>query len=217
MRPASGPLPRVGAVGLDLATAAVVFGTIFVVELPDKTFIATLVMSTRWRPLLVWIGVTLAFFVQTAIAVTAGGLLARLPRTPVEVFACVMFLVGGILLLRGAGSADEEEAETEAEFGAKAAAQVVGWRVVTLCFTVLFLAEWGDLSQILTASLVVRYDDALSVFVGAFLALATVSGLAAGLGRTLLTRLRLSTIRRIGGTVCLLLAAYSALEIAGVL
>ena len=203
---------------LDLATVAVVFGTIFVVELPDKTFIATLVMSTRFRPLLVWIGECLAFFVQTAIAVTAGGLLAPLPRTVVEVFAATMFLVGGILLLRGAGDADEEEAETEEEFGAKASArQVVGWRVVTLSFTILFLAEWGDLSQILTASLVVRYDDPLSVFVGAFLALATVSGLAAGLGRTLLTRLRLSTIRRVGGTVCLLLAAYSALEIAGVL
>ena len=211
-------LPRVDAVPLDLATVAIVFGTIFVVELPDKTFIATLVMSTRFRPLLVWIGVCLAFFVQTAIAVTAGGLLAQLPRTVVEVFAATMFLIGGILLLRGAGDADEEEAETEEEFGAKASArQVVGWRVVTLSFTILFLAEWGDLSQILTASLVVRYDDPLSVFVGAFLALATVSGLAAGLGRTLLTRLRLSTIRRVGGTVCLLLAAYSALEIAGVL
>jgi putative Ca2+/H+ antiporter (TMEM165/GDT1 family) len=204
-------------VGLDLATAAVVFGTIFLVELPDKTFIATLVMSTRFRPLLVWIGVCLAFFVQTAIAVAAGGLVARLPRTPVELFACLMFLAGGLLLLRGAGRADEEEAETEAEFGEKAARSVVGWRVVTLSFTVLFLAEWGDLSQILTASLVVRYDDPASVFVGAFLALATVSGLAAALGRTLLTRMRLSTIRRVGGTVCLLLAAYTALEIAGVL
>jgi putative Ca2+/H+ antiporter (TMEM165/GDT1 family) len=204
-------------VGLDLATAAVVFGTIFLVELPDKTFIATLVMSTRFRPLLVWIGVCLAFFVQTAIAVLAGGLVARLPRTPVELFACLMFLAGGLLLLRGAGRADEEEAETEAEFGEKAARSVVGWRVVTLSFTVLFLAEWGDLSQILTASLVVRYDDPASVFVGAFLALATVSGLAAALGRTLLTRMRLSTIRRVGGTVCLLLAAYTALEIAGVL
>ena len=88
---------------LDFATVAVVFGTIFLVELPDKTFIATLVMSTRWRPLLVWIGVVLAFFVQTAVAVLAGGLISRLPRTLVEVAACVMFLVGGILLLRGAG------------------------------------------------------------------------------------------------------------------
>ena len=115
-----GHLPRVDAVPLDLATVAIVFGTIFVVELPDKTFIATLVMSTRFRPLLVWIGVCLAFFVQTAIAVTAGGLLAQLPRTVVEVFAATMFLIGGILLLRGAGDADEEEAETEEEFGAKA-------------------------------------------------------------------------------------------------
>ncbi len=203
--------------GLDLATAAVVFGTIFLVELPDKTFIATLVMSTRFRPLLVWIGVCLAFLVQTAIAVTAGGLISRLPRTLVEVVACLLFLLGGILLLRGAGEADAEEAETEAEFGAKVTRQVVGWRVVTLCFTVLFLAEFGDLSQILTASLVVRYADPLSVFVGAFLALAAVSGLAAALGRTLLTWMRLSTIRRIGGVVCLLLAAYTALEVTGVL
>ncbi len=203
--------------GLDIATAAVVFGTIFLVELPDKTFIATLVMSTRFRPLLVWLGVSLAFLVQTLVAVLAGGLIARLPRTPVELFACAMFLLGGILLLRGAGKADEEEAETEAEFGAKAAGQVVGWRVVTLSFTVLFLAEWGDLSQILTASLVVRYDDPVSVFVGAFLALVVVPGLAAALGRTLLTKMRLSTLRRIGGGVCLLLAAYTGLEIAGVL
>ena len=188
--------------GLDLATAAVVFGTIFLVELPDKTFIATLVLSTRFRPLLVWLGVCLAFLVQTAIAVTAGGLLAKLPRTPVQAFACVMFLIGGVLLLRGAG---------------KAAGDVHGLRVVATSFGVLFLAEWGDLSQLLTASLVVRYEDPLSVFVGAFLALVAVSGLAAALGRTLLARMRLSTIRRIGGTVCLLLAAYTALEVAGVL
>ncbi|MGL5864424.1 MAG: TMEM165/GDT1 family protein, partial [Dermatophilaceae bacterium] len=71
----------------DLATAAVVFGLIFVVELPDKTFIATLVLSTRYRPPLVWLGVGAAFLVQTIVAVTAGGLLARLPTTPVQVFA----------------------------------------------------------------------------------------------------------------------------------
>ena len=130
--------------GLDFATAAVVFGTIFLVELPDKTFIATLVMSTRWRPLLVWIGVSLAFLVQTAVAVLAGGLISRLPRTLVEVVACLMFLVGGILLLRGAGQADEEEAETEEEFSHKGAATAVGLKAIAVSFGVLFLAEWGD-------------------------------------------------------------------------
>ena len=103
---------------------------IFLVELPDKTFIATLVLATRFRPLLVWIGVTAAFLVQTAVAVLLGGLLAQLPRTPVEVFAAIMFLIGGILLLRGAGTADEEEAETEEEFAHKGAATAHGLKVI---------------------------------------------------------------------------------------
>ncbi|EAQ00874.1 hypothetical protein JNB_11884 [Janibacter sp. HTCC2649] len=202
--------------GIDFTTIAIVFATIFVVELPDKTFIATLVMSTRFRPLLVWIGVVAAFFVQTLVAVLIGGVLSQLPKRPIEIFAALMFLVGGILLIRGAGKADAEEAEAEEEFGEKASAtQRAGWKVVTFCFTVLFLAEWGDLSQILTASMVLRFDDPVSVFIGAFLALAAVSGLAAVLGRTLLQRIRLSTIRRVGGTVCLVLAAVSVLQIAG--
>lgn len=204
--------------GIDIVTIAIVFGTIFVVELPDKTFIATLVMSTRFRPLLVWIGVVAAFFVQTLVAVAIGGVLSQLPKRPIEIFAATLFLIGGVLLLRGAGKADEEEAETEEEFGAKASArELAGWKVVTFCFTVLFLAEWGDLSQILTASMVLRFDDPVSVFIGAFLALAAVSGLAALLGRTLLQRIRLTTIRRIGGTVCLVLAAVSILQIIGIL
>jgi len=202
--------------GLDFSTIAIVFATIFVVELPDKTFIATLVMATRFRPLLVWIGVVAAFFVQTLVAVAIGGVLSQLPKRPIEIFAALMFLIGGVLLLRGAGKADEEEAETEEEFGEKASAgQRAGWKVVTFCFTILFLAEWGDLSQILTASMVLRFDEPVSVFLGAFLALAAVSGLAAVLGRTLLTRIRLSTIRRVGGVVCLILAAVSILQILG--
>ena len=197
----------------DLATMAIVFGAIFLVELPDKTFLATLVLATRFRPLYVWIGVCLAFAVQTLVAVTVGGLLAQLPKRPVEVFAAVMFLVGGIILLRGAGKADEEEAETEEEFSHKGAANAVGLRAVGVSFGVLFLAEWGDLSQLLTASMVLQFKEPVSVFIGAFLALATVSALAAVLGRALLARVRLATIRRIGGGVCLLLAALTVLQV----
>lgn len=197
----------------DVATIAIVFGAIFLVELPDKTFIATLVLSTRFRPLSVWVGVCLAFAVQTLVAVTVGGLLAQLPKRPVEVFAALMFLVGGVILIRGARKADEEEAETEEEFSHKGAATAVGLRAVAVSFGVLFLAEWGDLSQLLTASMVLQFKEPLSVFLGAFLALATVSALAAVLGRALLARVKLATIRRIGGGVCLLLAALTVLQI----
>jgi putative Ca2+/H+ antiporter (TMEM165/GDT1 family) len=197
----------------DLATMAIVFAAIFLVELPDKTFIATLVLATRFRPLFVWIGVCLAFLVQTLVAVTVGGLLAQLPKRPVEVFAALMFLVGGTILIRGARKADEEEAETEEEFSHKGAATAVGLKAVGVSFGVLFLAEWGDLSQLLTASMVLQFKEPVSVFIGAFLALATVSALAAVLGRALLARVKLATIRRIGGVVCLLLAALTVLQI----
>lgn len=201
---------------LDLTTMALVFGAIFLVELPDKTFIATLVMSTRFRPLLVWIGVGLAFLVQTLVAVVAGGLLAKLPTTPVQLVAIAMFLIGGVILLKGAAGADAEEAETEEEFAEKSNRQVRGWQIVSMCFGIIFLAEWGDLSQLLTASMVLKYGEPVSVFLGAWAALLAVSALGAALGRTLLTRMKLSTIRRIGGAVCLVLALMGILELTGV-
>ncbi|CCH70917.1 conserved membrane hypothetical protein [Phycicoccus elongatus Lp2] len=200
---------------LDLTTMALVFGAIFLVELPDKTFIATLVMSTRFRPLLVWIGVGLAFLVQTLVAVVAGGLLAKLPTTPVQLVAIAMFLIGGLILLKGAAGADAEEAETEEEFAEKSNRQVRGWQIVSMCFGIIFLAEWGDLSQLLTASMVLKYGEPVSVFLGAWAALLAVSALGAALGRTLLTKMKLSTIRRIGGVVCLVLALVGILEFTG--
>ena len=91
---------------MSCASAVTAFLLIFPIELPDKTFIATLVLATRYKPLPVWIGVSAAFLIQTMVAVTLGGLIGRLPRTPVEIFAGLMFLVGGVILLRGAGKAD---------------------------------------------------------------------------------------------------------------
>lgn len=201
-----------------IAVAAAAFVLIFPVEFPDKTFVATLVLATRFRPLLVWIGVASAFLVQTIVAVVAGQLLTNLPRTPVEVASGLLFLIGGIILVRGASRADAEEAEAEAEFTevAESKAGATGVKAVATSFLVLFLAEWGDLSQLLTANLVIRYGEPLSVGVGSFLALATVSGLAAALGHQLLRRVKLATIRRIGGGVCLTLAALTVLGLFGV-
>lgn len=201
---------------MDLAVALTALVLIVPVELPDKTFVATLVLATRFRPLLVWIGVGLAFLVQTLVAVVAGGLISRLPHRPVVAFAAVMFLVGGIVLLRHAKRADEEEAETEAEFGAKVKGPARGIHAVTTSFTVLFLAEWGDLSQLLTAGLVVRTKDPVSVFAGAWVGLLLVSALGAVAGRTLLRHVRLATVQRVGGGVCLLLALLSGLQALGV-
>lgn len=199
---------------MDPAVIAVAFGAIFLVELPDKTFVAALVLSTRYRPFAVWVGVGLAFLVQTAIACTVGGLVTLLPHTVVELVACVIFLAGAVLLLREAPKADAGEAETEEEYAAKATSPKSGLAAVGASFLVLFAAEWGDLSQLLTISLVGRYHDAWSVFVGAWAALLAVSGLACVAGRFLLRHLRLSTIHYVGAAVCFLLALLTAYQIA---
>ncbi|HNN47872.1 MAG TPA: TMEM165/GDT1 family protein [Marmoricola sp.] len=195
---------------MDFGLMAMVFGAIFIVELPDKTFIAALVLSTRYRPLAVWVGVGLAFLVQTLIAVTAGGLLSLLPKTPVHLVAMVIFLVGAVLLFRAAPTADQHRIAQEEEYAAQSAVTRTGWSAVLASFLVLFVAEWGDLSQLLTASLVAKHGHPVSVFLGAWLALLSVSGLAVIAGRTLLRHLRLSVVHYAGGCVCLLLAALTA-------
>ncbi|RKS71286.1 putative Ca2+/H+ antiporter (TMEM165/GDT1 family) [Motilibacter peucedani] len=198
---------------MDLAVVVTSFLPLLLLELPDKTFVATLVLSTRYRPLLTWIGVGLAFGVQCLIAVTAGGLLAKLPEKPVALAAALLFAVGALVLLRGSSHADEEEAEAEAEFRERTFTAAHGLRAVGACFLLIFLAEWGDLSQLFTAGLAARYGDPVSVFVGSWAALLVVSGLGALLGKALLTRLRLSTVRRAGGVVCIALAVLTLVEV----
>jgi Ca2+/H+ antiporter, TMEM165/GDT1 family len=172
------------------------------------------VLATRYRPLLVWIGVSAAFVVQCLVAVVAGGLLSLLPTALVSAVAGTLFLVGAVVLWRGAASADKEETADEQEAAAASTtADVHGFKVVATSFGVLFLAEWGDLSQLLTAGLAARYHDPVSVFVGSLLALVTVAGLAVILGRTLLRFVRLSTIRRVGAIVCLVLACLAAYDV----
>jgi Ca2+/H+ antiporter, TMEM165/GDT1 family len=197
---------------MDLTVAATAFGLIFPVELPDKTFIATLVLATRYRAVPVWLGVAGAFLVQCLVAVTAGGLLSLLPPVVVVSAAAVLFAIGAVVLWRGARTADEDEAAEEEAMRERTRRDLQGWRVAATSFGVLFLAEWGDLSQLLTAGLAARSGDPVSTFVGSWLALVTVAALAIVLGRTLLRVLSLGLIRRIGAGVCAVLAIVTAID-----
>ena len=198
---------------MDLAIFALTFGAIFLVELPDKTFIAALVLSTRYPPFAVWIGVGLAFGVQTVVAVTAGALATLLPDVLIKSVAFLIFLIGAVLLVRTAPGADVAEKEQEQEFAAKATEQRSFAKAAVASFLVLFAAEWGDLSQLLTISFVTRYHDHVSVFLGAWAALLTVSGLAVLAGRVLLRYMKLSLLHYIGAAVCLVLAVVTLVEV----
>ena len=84
----------------------------------------------------------------------------------------MIFLVGAVVLFRSAPGADAEEKEHRGGVrrqGGRAANRSAG--AVVASFLVLFAAEWGDLSQLLTISLIAKYDDPVSVFLGAWVAL----------------------------------------------
>lgn len=193
--------------------ALTAFALILPVELPDKTFVATLVLATRYRPLPVWLGVVAAFAVQCVIAVTAGTLLTLLPRRPVEIAAALLFALGAVLLVRSARRADTDEAAQEREYEEKAGTARTGWRAALTSFVVLFTAEWADLSQLLTAGLAARYHAPVAVFIGAWAALVVVSGAAVLLGRALLKRVPLSIVRYVAATVCATLAVITTVGI----
>jgi putative Ca2+/H+ antiporter (TMEM165/GDT1 family) len=204
------------SIDFDPVVIAKSFALIFPVELPDKTFIATLVLATRFRPLFAWIGVSLAFLVQCIVAVAAGSLLDLLPHWIVALVSAALFSVGAVILLLHVRKARQEESETEQEFEEKVAKHGTdsGLRSIGFSFLVLFAAEWGDLSQLLTANLVARYHAPLSVFVGSWLSLLAVSALAVLLGRALLRWIDITWLKLAGALVCALFAVISLIDVA---
>ncbi|HEX8796331.1 MAG TPA: TMEM165/GDT1 family protein [Polyangiaceae bacterium] len=150
-----------------------VYGVVFVAELPDKTALAALVLASRHRPLAVLLGAGLALTIQSIVAVGAGHLLSLLPARPVHVFAGALFLVSAVLMWRR-----NEDSETDVRDKPEAGFARALW----LAFVVVFIAEWGDLTQLATAALAARYHAPYVVFGGATLALWSVATIAVFLG-----------------------------------
>jgi putative Ca2+/H+ antiporter (TMEM165/GDT1 family) len=199
---------------ISLTVAATVFAVVFLAELPDKSLFASLVLATRYKPLWVWTGVSAAFVVHVVIAVAAGGILTLLPRTAVEVVVAALFAAGAYLMLRPpatgtdhAGDADTAALRGRVENGTGAA------RAISTSFAVVFVGEWGDITQIATANLAAKYDDPLSVGVGAALGLLAVAALAITAGSTLLQRVSLTLVRRVAGAVLAAFALATVVQI----
>jgi putative Ca2+/H+ antiporter (TMEM165/GDT1 family) len=188
---------------LNFAVAAAVFPIIFVGELPDKTMFASLVMSTRGRPGSVWLGAALAFAVHVAIATTIGvAIFHLLPHRAVDGVVAFLFLGGAALAVREGIKARDEEPLIEHEVAS-------GQRVATTAFIVIFLAEWGDLTQILTANLAAHYHSPLSVGLGALAALWAVAALAVIGGRGVLRFVNIRTVRFVTAGILVALAGYA--------
>ncbi len=179
---------------LDVAVS--VFAVIFVAELPDKTALAALVLATKYRPWPVFFGAALALTVQSAVAVGAGNIFARLAPRPVHMVAGLVFLVSAIFMwLR------KEEAPEEGEIGSPGERATTFWRAFTTVFGVVFIAEWGDLTQFATAALAARERSPWVVLIAATLALWTVTAIAVWVGRRLAHVLAPEVTKRVAAVV----------------
>jgi putative Ca2+/H+ antiporter (TMEM165/GDT1 family) len=160
--------------------AITVFTVIFLLELPDKTALATLVLATRHRPLPVFLGAGAAFVIQSAVAVAVGSLLSLLPHEPIRIGAGLLFLVMAAVVIRQnlrRKRADEERDVLREDRRSRGP--------LVTAFIVVFIGEWGDLTQLATAALQARYNEPLIIFSSATLALWSVSAIAVGLGNRL--------------------------------
>jgi putative Ca2+/H+ antiporter (TMEM165/GDT1 family) len=196
---------------VQLHVVAAVFPIIFLAELPDKTMFASLVLSTRGKPFVVWVGAAGAFVVHVVIATTVGvALFHLLSHRALNALVAAMFVAGGLLALREAAR-DRREQREERLVEREVASHR---RIVVTAFVVIFLAEWGDLTQVLTANLAAHYHSALSVAVGATLALWAVAGLAVVSGQSLLRVVNVSTVRVVTAIVLFGLAGWAVWEAA---
>jgi Ca2+/H+ antiporter, TMEM165/GDT1 family len=192
----------------ELAVIGIAFAVTFLAELPDKSMFASLVLATRYRSGAVWTGVAAAFAVHMAIAVTAGQLLALLPHRVVDGVVAGLFVAGAVYLWVISFRPAQLEGADAARQGGHPPSFL---RIVATSFTVIFLAEWGDITQLTAANLAARYNPLL-VFTGATLGLWTAAAIAVSVGAKSVNLIPVAWINRVTGLILLALGAYAGVS-----
>jgi Ca2+/H+ antiporter, TMEM165/GDT1 family len=202
-----GPAPTESN-AMSLGVIALVFIVILIAELPDKTMFASLMLGARLSPRWVFVGAAAAFVVHVVIAVTAGSLLGLLPHSVLDSIVAALFLLGALFMIREARHSEDADLDS-AESGPTG---IGARKTVASAFVVIFVGEWGDITQIATANLAAKYHNPVAVGIGAVLGLWAAALLAITVGRSLLRLLSPRLLHAIGAVIFLILAAYSLIE-----
>ena len=196
---------------MNLAVAATTMVLVIPAELPDKTFISCVVLSSRNQPVPVWLGGAVALTLQALLAVVAGRLLTLLPHTTVQIVVAVLFVAGAAYLIFVPEGAAAQKGE---RLGDREVAPPSNWRVFITTFAIIALAEFGDITQVLIANLAARYRDPVAVFVGAAVGFWIVSGVGVLFGKTITRVVPLHLVRRLSGVALLGFAVFTIVNVA---
>ena len=158
-----------------LAALVLSFAVIFVAELGDKSQLMALTFATRFKPVPVLIGITVATALVHLVSVGIGyGLGATLPTGWIALIAGLAFLVFGAWTLRGDRLTDEEKNKAERTTGS--AILAVGGA--------FFLAELGDKTMLATITLATQHGW-FGTWLGSTLGMVAADALAILVGRLL--------------------------------
>ncbi len=186
------------ALGDWLSSAGATFLLIALAEFGDKSQLVCMTLAARHRGLPVVLGAVTAFAILNLLAVFFGAAVAAwLPEWIITLIVATLFAIFGIGALRYQEEIEEENIEEKPGHG-----------VFATTFLMIFLAEFGDKTQIAVAGMG-STTDAAAVWIGATLALTATSIIAVIAGRKFLHRLPLVWIHRISGVFFLLLAALA--------
>ncbi|HXQ35061.1 MAG TPA: TMEM165/GDT1 family protein [Anaerolineales bacterium] len=179
----------------------VAYGTIFVSELiGDKNIYTISSLATRFGPFQVFCGFTAAFAIKTLIAILLGSMIAELPTSVVATISTVTFFLTALVIWfkRGNDLAMEREYKSHLP------------KAILVPFAAILFSEWGDIGQIMAATLTARYQAPVVIFFAATLALATKGVLALAVGLSLRRRVPISILRPISATLCVIMGVISA-------
>ncbi|GAB3146576.1 TMEM165/GDT1 family protein [Micromonospora sonneratiae] len=168
-----------------LVALAVSFGVIFVAELGDKSQLMALTFATRFKPLPVLIGITIATSVVHLVSVAIGvGLGAAIPTGWISLIAGLAFLAFGAWTLRGDSLTEEEKRKAERSDRS----------ALVLVSVAFFLAELGDKTMLATITLATQYGW-FGTWLGSTVGMVAADALAILVGRMLGKRLPERTIK----------------------
>jgi putative Ca2+/H+ antiporter (TMEM165/GDT1 family) len=194
------------------------YAAVFLAEIAgDKLLYTTGVLSSRYRPLPIMVGVTIAFMAKMAVAVAVGEQISHLPPLLVAGVTGLSFLGVAYAVWRKPMVARKHKKEDH-----------TAGKAALVSFAAIFFSEWGDVGQVTAAAMATRSHSPpgatipwpLIVWFGAVLAMVTKGALAASIGagaRRWIEKTFSPKVIRYGGVGLLaLLGVLSVLETLGV-
>ena len=179
------------------------FGLIFVAELGDKTQLAVVTQTCKYRASLpVFMGGSLALSGVTALGVVGGRALgAFIPQQVIRTVAVIAFIAMGILIWREAADyvGEDEACELACSDPEDDRPRVWNWKAFGSTLTLLFLAELGDKTQLAVLGLATKHGSPRLVFLGGAVALTCVTALGVLGGRQLCRWIPEQLLLRISG------------------